>query len=336
VRTTLAAEFGTRLRAAAPGYAHIAMANVVREYPAHVDAVLVSPDDPATRPRQHSPAFYGSCDWTSSVQMHWLLVRLLRQVPAQVPWSRIRGLLDSQLTETKLRAEAAYMTSPAGQAHRPHGWGWALALTHELTAWPGDRDAVRWARAMNPLAAEVSRNLLEWLATARPSRSGATANAAFSLSRALPYARMLAGGGEPELAAAIASAALRWYYSDIDYPASFEPAEGDVLSPALAEAELMAALLPPEEFPRWLSRFLPGLASSAPHCLFAPARAPGLNLTRAWCWRRLAESLPADDPRVLTCSDAALRHADAGLPPALSGDYALTHYLPALAVLLLS
>jgi hypothetical protein len=333
----LGTEFGARLRAAAPGYAQIAMSNIVREYPVQVNAILTGPGDPLIRPRQHSPVFYGSYDWHSSVQMHWLLVRLLRLVPDQVPWAEIRGLLDSQFTEPKLRAEAAYLASPAGQEQRPYGWGWALALTHELTFWQGDRDAVRWARALHPLAAAVTQNLLGWLASARPSRSGSPQNAAFGLSRALPYARMLAGGGEPELAAAIASAALRWYYGDCDYPAGFEPAGGDLLSPALTEAELMAALLPPEEFPGWLTRFLPGLASSIPKCLFAPdGQFPGLSLTRAWCWRRLAQALPVDDPRVLTCSDAALRHADAGLPAALSGDYTLTHHLPALAVLVLS
>jgi hypothetical protein len=292
--------------------------------------------------------FYGSYDWHSAVEMHWLLVRLLKLVPDRVPGGQIRGLLDSQFTEGKLRAEAAFMSTPAGaRLERPYGWGWALALMNELATWTSDRDAVRWARAMTPLASVLSGSLLDWLANAPyPLRSGLHSNSSFGISRALPYARTLAGGGEPELAAAAASAALRWYYGDQDYPAEYEPSGSDFLSPALAEAELMAGLLPAGEFPDWLSRFLPGIVDEFPTPLFTPAvvtdstdgqgaHLHGLNLSRAWCWRRLAETLPPGDPRVVACEDAALRHADAGLPGAADGDYMVTHWVPAFAVLLL-
>jgi len=344
----LAAEFQARLRAAAPEYAEVAMANIVREYPAYVTGVLNGPGDVLVRPRDRSPVFYGSYDWHSSVEMHWLLIRLLKVAPDRVEGARIRGLLDSQLTEAKLRAEAQFMASPAARSERPYGWGWALTLMCELASWPQDRDAVRWARAMSPLASVVTQNFLRWLAVAPyPVRSGQHANSAFGVARALPYARMLAGGGEPELAAAIASAALRWFYGDTNYPGEFEPSGTDFLSPALAEAELMAALLPPEDFLAWLSRFLPGIVDSLPASLFTPALVEdpadgqgahlhGLNLSRAWCWRRLAESLPPGDERFVACEDAALRHADASLPDAAVGDYMVTHWVPAFAVLLLS
>jgi hypothetical protein len=343
----LVAEFGARLRAEAPAYADVAMENIVREYPAYVTGTLNAPGDALIRPRERSPVFYGSYDWHSAVEMHWLLVRLLRLTPDRVPAGRIRGLLDSQFTEAKLRTEAAFMSTPEGaRLERPYGWGWALALMNELATWTGDRDGVRWARAMAPLASVLTRGFLDWLAaTPYPVRSGVHSNAAFGISRALPYARTLAAGGEPELAAAIASAALRWYYGDLGYPGQFEPSGADFLSPALAEAELMAALLPVEEFPGWLSRFLPGIVDSLPSPLFTPVLDPsdppeahlqGLNLSRAWCWRRLAETLPPSDERVVACEDAALRHADAGLPGAATSDYMVTHWVPAFAVLLLS
>jgi len=345
----LAVEFGVRLRAEAPGYAEIAMANILREYPTYVSGTVSGPDELMARPRDRSPVFYGSYDWHSCVEMHWLLVRLLKTVPDLVPAGQIRGLLDSQFTAAKLRAEAAFMATPQGAAmERPYGWGWALELMNELATWTSDRDAVRWLRAMTPLASVLTGNMLRWLANAPyPVRGGVHANSSFGLSLALPYARTLAGGGEPELAAAIASAALRWFYGDQDYPASFEPSGSDFLSPALAEAELMAALLPAEDFPAWLSRFLPGIVDSLPASLFTPAvvadsadgqgaHLHGLNLSRAWCWRRLAETLPASDDRVVACEDAAFRHADAGLSGVVNGPYMVTHWVPAYAVLLLS
>jgi hypothetical protein len=350
----LAADFRARLRAAAPAYAEVAMANIVREYPVYVSGALTGPGDTLGRPRDRSPVFYGSYDWHSCVEMHWLLVRLLRAAPDRVDGARIRGLLDSQFTEGKLRTEAEFMASPAARMERPYGWGWALTLMHELASWTGDRDAMSWARAMTPLASVLTQNFLRWLSVAPyPVRSGLHVNSSFGIRRAVPYARMLAGGGEPELAAALASTALRWYYGDADYPAGFEPSGSDFLSPALAEAELMAALLPPEEFPGWLSRFLPGIVDSVPASLFTPADTAspgttgdpadgqgahlyGLNLSRAWCWRRLAESLPRGDDRIVACEDAALRHADASLPDAATGDYMVTHWVPAFAVLLLT
>ena len=60
----------------------------------------------------------------------------------------------------------------------------------------------------------------------------------------------------------------------------------------------------------------------------------GLNLSRAWCFRRLAESLPPDDPRVAACTAAMHTHAGASLPHVVSDHYMVTHWLAAYAVLL--
>ena len=61
----------------------------------------------------------------------------------------------------------------------------------------------------------------------------------------------------------------------------------------------------------------------------------GLNLSRAWCWRRLAASLPTDDQRVRPMLETAERHAAASLDQAVGTDYALEHWLVAYAVLYL-
>jgi hypothetical protein len=108
----------------------------------------------------------------------------------------------------------------------------------------------------------------------------------------------------------------------------------------------MAGLLEPPAFAGWLHRFLPGLAGCEPAALYTPARVAdrtdgqiahlqGLNLSRAWCWRRLARSLPEGDPRVPAMTDAARRHAGAALDAATGGDYVVEHWLAAYAVLLL-
>ena len=129
---------------------------------------------------------------------------------------------------------------------------------------------------MEPLAAVLTDNFLRWLPKETyPVRSGLHANSSFGLSLALPYARRQAVPGQPataqpSLGAAIEAAARRWYAADFGYPAAWEPSGHDFLSPALAEAELMARVLPAEEFGPWLAAFLPGLASGSPASLFTP------------------------------------------------------------------
>jgi hypothetical protein len=344
----LAGEWLDQLRAEADGYARLALENIAREFPTLVSALMTAPGQFPHRPRDRTPVFYGSFDWHSCVEMHWVLVRLLKTYPPTVvPATEIRSALDAQFTPDGLRQEAEYAQMD-GTGLRQYGWGWALTLSHELAAWPDDADASRWAAAMEPLAEAVTRNFLSWLPKATyPIRTGLHANSAFALSRALPYAQLLTENGRPELARAIEDAARRWYGNDTDYPGGWEPSGSDFLSPALTEAELMSRLLPAGEFEEWLGAFLPGLAAGEPASLFTPAvvsdssdgqiaHLHGLNLSRAWCWRRLAETLPADDPRVPVCVAAARIHAEVSLPHVVTDHYMVTHWLAAYAVLLFS
>jgi Protein of unknown function (DUF2891) len=345
---TLAQEWLDRLRPEAHHYAAQALDNIGREFPSYVTALLTGPGEFPARPRDRTPVFYGSFDWHSCVEMHWVLVRLLKTAADAVPAHELRAALDRQFTPGGLRAEAAFMRAKGG-FERPYGWGWALALAHELATWPGDQDASRWAAAMEPLSQALTESFLGWLPKATyPVRSGLHANSSFGLSLALPYAQARAQAqSQPPLAAAIEAAARRWYRTDTDYPAAWEPSGHDFLSPALTEAELMARLLPPAEFAPWLAGFLPGLAAGEPASLFRPAivsdssdgqiaHLHGLNLSRAWCFRRLAETLPPGDPRIPVCTEASNRHAEASLPQVTGDDYMVTHWLAAYAVLLFS
>ena len=336
------------LRANAPGYAAVALANVAREFPADVWQTVRGPDDLLRRPRERTPVFYGSFDWHSCVEMHWLLVRLLRSVPDVIAAAEIRAELEARFDGAALAAEARFIADPDNRnRERPYGWGWGLALVHEIAAWD-DPDGRRWAARLAPLADALAANFLGWLPLATyPVRHGVHANSAFGISLALAHARDRAAAGDLRLFDALVGAAQGWYADDADYPGAWEPSGFDFLSPALTEAELMAQLLPGPVFAAWLARFLPGIAAGEPRTLFTPAvvsdardghiaHLHGLNASRAWCWRRLAEALPSDDPRAAIAWDAMASHAAAALPHAVGDDYMVEHWLVAYAVLLLA
>jgi Protein of unknown function (DUF2891) len=64
------------------------------------------------------------------------------------------------------------------------------------------------------------------------------------------------------------------------------------------------------------------------------AHLDGLNLSRAWCWRSLAQALSPEDPRRPVMLRAAEVHLAAGLPH-VAGDYMDEHWLASFAVLAL-
>jgi hypothetical protein len=271
------------LRANAEQYARTAIANIGREFPCDLRQMMSSPGDFPNQPRDRNPVFYGSFDWHSCVEMHWLLVRLLRTAADSVPAVAVRAALDRQFTPEALAREVAYVSGPNG---------------------PGS-------------------------------------------SKSLAWARRLAAFGDRGFADMIADAAVRWYQSDADHPGGWEPSGSDFLSPTLSEAELMAQLLAPAEFGAWLNAFLPGIANGDPRALFAPAivtdssdgqiaHLHGLNASRAWCWRRIAESLPPGDDRIGPALAAAQAHADAALPHVVGDHYMVEHWLAAYALLLLT
>jgi len=324
-------------------YIAVALENVVREYP-HLPLFIATGPESYRTHRELHPAFFGSFDWHSCVEMHWVAVRLLRMFPGLLIEEQARAILGDLLTAEHLEREAAFFRDPNHRTlERPYGWGWLLTLYHELATWE-DAQAAGWAEAMAPLVDVLMDRLLAWipLLTYR-QRIGMHANTAFGLSLVWDAA----GQRRPELQAMIREAALRWFADDTDYPAHYEPSGTDFLSPALCEAELMARVLPASDFPAWLGRFLPGIASAEPPMLFSPATVTdltdgqiahltGLNLSRAWAFLRLANALPEGDERIGPLHDAAERHARASLPAVIGSDYMVEHWLVAYATLLLS
>jgi Protein of unknown function (DUF2891) len=308
-----------RLAANAPAYADVALANVRREFPNLLHHVMAGPDD-RPRPRDAHPAFYGSFDWHSCVEMFWVLARLARLVPGVGAHPGLRETLAEHLTHERLAAEAEFFAAERHRTvERPYGWGWALALAAELEDGP-------YAAAFAPLADVLVERFVEWLPKqAHPVRAGVHGNSAFGLVLALPYART----SRPELAAAIETAARYWFAEDADYPARWEPSGTDFLSPALCEAVLMQEVLS-GEFDAWLAAFLPTAAAAfEPVALADPsdgqlAHLHGLNLSRAWALRRLG------------FEQAAEQHAAAALPHVVGSDYMVEHWLAAYAVLYLT
>lgn len=302
----------------AAAYASVAIDNIGREFPSGIYHTMNAPGDFPYRPTARTPVFYGSYDWHSCVEMQAF--------------------------------EAAFITGPDGRGERPYGWGWALTLVAEVAALAdgGDAEAERWSAALAPLADAVTGCFIDWLPKATyPSRYGVHQNSAFGLARALPHALDRSAAGDTRLAEAITLTAHRWFGADMAYPAAWEPSGSDFLSAALTECELMALLLPAGRFADWLTAFLPDIAAGQPAAIFTPATVSdstdgqiahlhGLNASRAWCWRRIADSLPPGDPRIERAANAAHIHAAAALPHVVGDHYMVEHWLAAYAVLLLT
>jgi len=272
------------------------------------------------------------------VHSYWLLATLYRLFPKLPQRGEIAALFADALTAEKVKGELAYLERATARGfERPYGWAWLLMLQAELQRHP---DKI-WATALNPLAVLFATRFRDHLPKATyPVRSGVHSSTAFALALAYEYA----SASDKKLAELIRSTARQWYAADRDCQA-WEPSGEDFLSPALTEAECMRRILNQREFQRWFDGFLPLLAKGKPATLFQPAivsdrsdgrivHLDGVNLSRAWCWRSLATSLPARDPRRKLASQAADDHLAASLPH-VSGDYMGEHWLASFALLAL-
>jgi hypothetical protein len=312
-------------------FAEIALGHVTREYPHKLDHVMDGPED-VLSPAQLHPIFHGSFDWHSCVHGYWLLLRVRRLFP-ELPVAReIGALADAMLTPAKVRGELAYLDRAyTGGFERPYGWAWAIALWAEA-ARHQDRD---WGEALQPLAAAFADRFKTFLPRMTyPIRVGTHYNSAFALTLAREWP-------DDDLHALIADKATSWFTGDRDCQA-WEPGGDEFLSSALCEALLMKQVLG-ADFADWFASFLPRLAEGEPKSLLEPvfvsdrsdgkiAHLDGCNLSRAWCWRRIAPALPAELARI--ADQTADRHLAASLPH-VAGDYMGEHWLATFAMLAL-
>ena len=325
-------------------FARLALKCVAKEFPNKPEHVINSRRDVQT-PSELHPSFYGCYDWHSSVHGHWMLVRLLRMFPNLREADAIRQALDKNLTRENILVETAYLKQPNRQSfERLYGWAWLLKLAEELHL-SDSAAAKKWADNLQSLTnAFVERYLLFLPKQTYPIRTGVHPNTAFGLAFAFDYAKT--AGNEP-LAKLIAERSRTYFAKDRNYPAAWEPGGEDFFSPALMEADLMRRVMGPAEFRVWFRRFLPHLRAGSPRSLLVPAivsdrsdpklvHLDGLNLSRAWCMRSIASSLPRNDPSRHVLVRAGQAHTRDALAHVASGDYAGEHWLASFAVYLLS
>ncbi len=321
-------------------FAALALAHVRQEYPNIMQHIMRDASEIAS-PRAAHPIFYGSYDWHSCVHGYWLLARLMRRYPDLSAATQIAALFDEAITAANVAGECAYLDHPLrGTFERPYGWGWLLALQHELDQHASGASQ-RAAETLRPLADVFIARFKSYLARADyPIRTGVHSSTAFALRLAADYAQSNDGPVFDLMRAKV----FAWHADDQDAQA-WEPSQDDFLSPTLMEAACMRRFLAPEAFRAWFARYLPEAAQEKPATLFSPARISdrsdgkiahldGLNFSRAWCWREIARALGDDHPVTPVARAAAERHIAASLPH-VAGDYMGEHWLATFALLAL-
>ena len=322
-------------------FARTALGHLGREWPNKLDHVLSGPQD-VRGPRDLHPIFFGSFDWHSCVHGHWLLARLYRRFPRSEDAAAIREFLDAQFTAENVEGEVAYLRNPASRGfERPYGGAWLLMLAGELARHTTEEGRC-WSDALKPLADAFAGRFHAFLPLATyPVRAGVHSNTAFALVLALDYA---AAVNDARLEQICTEKARALYGRDIDCQA-WEPSQDEFLSPALMEAACLRCVLTPAEFRAWFARFLPRAAQGEPATLFSPATVSdrsdgkiahldGLNLSRAWCWRLIADGLDDGDPLLPRVEKTVDVHLASALDH-IQGDYMGEHWLASFALLAL-
>lgn len=317
----------TDLASLAPVAARVVRANLATGWPYHLVHLAQGPDDVRT-PAELYPAFHTSFDWHSCVHMHWLGVEVLRSGHED---PELRSALGTTLTPERVAGEVDHLRAhPAFE--RPYGWAWAarLAASCRATADAGDADAAAWAEATAPLAAAVLDLALPWLERVElPVRHGVHSNTAFGMALLVTAADDLGLTGRAD---ALRDQAVRLYGDDRDWATRWETSGHDFLSPGLAEADLMARVLPAERLRAWFDGFLPRpLELARPVRVVDPTdghavHLDGLNLSRAGALLRLAGAL--GEPALRAAGEDLL---DVGLRALDNPDFVATHWLASFA-----
>ena len=298
--------------------AQMALDGITREYPYHLSHVVMEPGV-IESPRSLVPVFYGCFDWHSAVHGHWLLVRACRVLEPGSFVDVCRAALDAQLTAEHLLAERDYLSARPG-FERPYGLSWLLLLAAELDG-QDDPAMQRWRAALRPLEQVAAEHIGTWLPKlTHPVRSGTHNQTAFALVLVLDWADIT--GNEP-MQRLVRERARDFYGDDADSALHLEPSGEDFLSPALASAWIMSRVLDSGALSSWVDRAMPRLC-----------HLDGLNLSRAWMLRDLADALPGGDARCEALRVSADRHRIAGLEGIESGHYTSSHWLGTFAAFL--
>lgn len=313
-----------------------------QEYPNKTSHTSSSDSDHVMTPRQQHPAFYGCFDWHSCVHGHWMLVKLLKLFPHLPENNTIRNAISKNITTDNIATEVRYFEAPLAKGwERTYGWAWLLKLDAELNNWD-DPDGQKWHKALQPLTKLIVSRWIEFLPKQTyPNRTGVHPNTAFGLVFALDYAR---NAKDTSFEKAIVTHARQLFLKDKNAPASWEPDGSDFLSPALEELDLMRRVLPASAFLRWSAGFttlkdlqhLTQLPIVSDRTDYQIVHLDGLCLSRSWCMKGLAASLPATHPAKKMLLRSSVNHLSTALPHVVSGNYGGEHWLASFAVYALS
>ncbi|MEM9941696.1 MAG: DUF2891 domain-containing protein [Planctomycetota bacterium] len=323
-------------------FAELAFTGIEKAYPNKPGHVYSNAEE-VVAPEKSTPVFYGSFDWHSAVHGHWMLVRLLKKYPDTESATKIREILNRQLTAEKLSKEADFFQQSRNKSfERMYGWAWYLRLVQECHQWD-DKDAKLWRENLKPLEVVLVDRIKEHLPLLQfPVRTGQHPDTGFALGQALDYARAV---GDQELEELIVQRCKSFYSSDTDYPTRYEPSGYDFFSSCWNEADLMRRVLSPKEFLKWFNKYLPQLDKGESGNLLIPVEVSdvtdgkivhlaGLDLSRGWCLQGIASVLPEEDPRKKLLSDSAKQHAAMGYRYVFSGHYEGEHWLATFAIYL--
>ncbi len=309
-----------------------------QEFPNKTSHTSNRDSDHVLLPRQLHPAFYGCFDWHSCVHGHWMLVKLLKLFPGLPEADVIRNAINKTITKENIEQELKYFDLPLTASwERTYGWAWLLKLDEELLTW-NDENGKHWHEALQPLTKKVVELWKKYLPKQTyPNRSGVHPNTAFGLAFALDYARAVR---DTAFTRAISTHAKRIYGKDKNAPAIWEPDGADFFSPSLEEADLMRRVLSPKEFISWFNNFFS--LQSLRHLTVLPVvsdrtdlqivHLDGLNFSRSWCMKGLADALPVKDQRRTLLQRSSINHLATALPNVVSGHYGGEHWLASFAV----
>ena len=291
-------------------------------------------------PKEENPIFFGCYDWHSSVHSHWSLVRQIRFIEDHPLKDEIIERLDDHFKECKVDKEVEFFENNR-TFEKPYGWSWFLRLMSELYLLD-DEKSDRWERVLKPLEAKILELTKdEFLKQERPLRVGTHNNSAFALANMLDHARIRS---DVELESMLVERSKEFFIDDTEAPVEYEPIGWDFLSPILTEADLMRRVLDEDEYVEWLEDFLPDLEKPDYNTFLEPIKVDldelmkfhlvGLNLSKAWCMKGTASSLPKDHRYRDLMLDSSKQHAEEGLKKAFSEDYGGSHWLLSFALYL--
>ena len=329
-------------------FARLALDCIHREYPNKIAHVLNGAEDART-PSQLYPVFYGCFDWHSAVHGHWLLVRLLRTTAGEgMPpelGEEIAQALERSFRPEGVAAEVAYFRADnRASFERPYGIAWFLQLTAELREWDDPR-ARAWLETLKPLEEVIVAQVAAWLPKlAYAIRLGTHNQSMFAFGLMLDWAR---AADDAQMERLLVERSLAFHQNDRDCPIGYEPSGEDFLSPCLMEADLMRRILPQAEFAAWLDRFLPAIPrdGSGDWLKVGIVNDPsdgklvhldGVNLSRAWNLRNIADALPPSDPRIGSLRAAADIHSRSGIASVSAEHYEGSHWLASFATYLVT